>query len=140
MGENGLRIKTLLLTGLGYIFLGVGAIGLVLPVWPTTPFVLLSAACFSASPRVKERIMRIGFFREYIENYQNRAGLSKKTVVISLSYLWGMLLLSMLLVKTGWIIGLLCFVGIAVSIHILSVARSRAGKGAQPDEAGIRDL
>lgn len=133
-----MRIKTVLLTTLGFIFLALGAVGAVLPVWPTTPFVLLAIACFSSSPRIKARIMKIGFFREHYENYQNRTGLTKKTVAVSLGYLWGMLILSMVLMRKGWVTGLLCFIGVAVTIHILCVAKAREGREAQPDEASIR--
>ncbi|NLM74860.1 MAG: DUF454 domain-containing protein, partial [Clostridiaceae bacterium] len=58
-----MQLKTFLLTGLGFFFLGLGVIGLLLPVWPTTPFVLLSVACFSSAPRIKARIMKVSFFR-----------------------------------------------------------------------------
>lgn len=75
-----MRVKIMLLTGLGFVFLGLGAIGVFLPVWPTTPFVLLSVACFSSSPRIKAWILRNKFFREHVENYENRTGLRKKTV------------------------------------------------------------
>jgi len=126
-----LRLKILLLTGLGFVFLGLGTVGLLLPIWPTTPFVLLSAACFSASPQIKARIMRIAFFREHIENYEKRTGLSRKTLVISLCWLWGMLLLSIALTWTLWIACLLLAVGTAVTVHILYVAKARDQKKEQ---------
>lgn len=133
-----MRIKTILLTGLGFLFLGLGAVGLLVPVWPTTPFVLLCAACFSGTPRLRARIMKIAFFREHIENYENRTGLTRKTVAVSLGYLWGMLLLSMLLISKAWVVGLLCAIGAAVTIHILCVARARRGKEARQNEACVR--
>lgn len=123
-----MRIKNILLTGFGFLFLGLGAIGLLLPVWPTTPFVLVSAACFSRTPRLRAWITSISFFREHIENYENRTGLSRKTVAISLSYLWGMLVLSMVVIQTVWISLLLFSIGTAVTLHILWISKAKQKK------------
>ncbi|HPB16324.1 MAG: YbaN family protein [Clostridia bacterium] len=128
-----LKLKTVLLTALGFVFLGLGAIGLLLPVWPTTPFVLASVACFSSAPRIKARIMKIPFFREHIENYEHRTGLSRKTVCYSMIWLWGMLILSMAIIRTFWIITLLLIVGVAVTIHILWMAKASSRKKAKTE-------
>lgn len=117
-----MHIKTTLLTAFGFVFLGMGAVGVLLPIWPTTPFVLASAACFSCSPRLKAKIMKIPFFKEHIINYEQGTGLSRKTVVVSLVYLWSMLLLSMVLVRKPWFFLLLTTVGAAVTTHILQMA------------------
>lgn len=114
-----------LLISLGFLFFAAGALGAVLPVLPTTPFVLLSAACFSGSPRLRARVLRIGFFREYYESYRTKRRLSRKTVGVSLAYLWGMLLLSMLLTRRLWLALLLAAIGAAVTVHILWLAKGR---------------
>ncbi len=118
-------MKKYLLTGLGFLFLGIGAIGILLPVWPTTPFVLVSAACFTSNPRIKGKIMTIPFFKEHIENYEGRTGLSKKAVAISLIWLWGMLLLSMMLIRNVWVAALLFFIGNAVTVHIVVMSKPK---------------
>lgn len=118
-----MRIKTFVLTGLGFSFLGLGAVGLFIPVWPTTPFVLASFACFSSSPKMRTRIMTVPLFKEYIENYSNGNGLSKKTLWISLLWLWGMLILSILVIQEIKLTILLILIGLTVSIHILWISR-----------------
>lgn len=116
-----MQLKVILFTGLGFVFLALGFIGLFLPIWPTTPFVLVAAACFSVNPKIQSQIMKIKFFREHYENYQNRVGLPRKNVIVSLSWLWGTLILSMILIKSYWAL-LLILVGIAVTWHILHMA------------------
>lgn len=80
--------------------------------------------------------MKIGFFREHIENYERRTGLSKRTVGISLGYLWGMMILSIALIQTLWIRLLLLAIGAAVTVHILWMARSKI---IHPVQGGLQD-
>ena len=118
-------MKNVMLSILGFAMLTIGAIGLLLPICPTTPFVLAAVACFSANPKLRKNIMRIGFFREYIENYCQRKGLTRKTVLTSLIFLWSMLLISGLIIQTWWIVLVLGLVGVAVTIHITCIARPK---------------
>ncbi len=124
----------ILLTILGFFFLGMGAIGLLLPVWPTTPFVLLAVACFSGTPRIKEKILKVKFFREHVENYETRRGLSRRTFWMSMVWLWGMLLLSMVMMQKITMTFFLSLIGIAVTIHIAWMSRSRVRGGVEEEK------
>lgn len=104
----------------GSLLLLFGGIGILIPVWPTTPFVLLASGCFAAgSPRMHRWLSGHRFFGEFLENYRNKTGIRRRTKIFSLCFLWCSLGVSILLTQsTGMRIGLL-LIGIAVSLHLL---------------------
>jgi len=69
--------------------------------------------------------MKIKFFKEHIINYEDRVGLSKKTVTISLLYLWVMLSFSIFYIGKLTMTVLLLFIGITVSIHIVWISKAK---------------
>ena len=106
----------------------LGAIGIVLPILPTTPFLLAAAACYyKSSPRMHRWLLNNKWFGEYIRNYTEGKGLTKKTKITALALLWATIgistvfmlnrLLSAQLVLPMQII--MIAVAIAVSLHIL---------------------
>ncbi|MDR3240192.1 MAG: YbaN family protein [Clostridiales bacterium] len=127
-------MKKILLLTCGGLCLVFAAIGLFLPIWPTTPFVLLSASCFSVYPPIYERIRRVRFFREYLDCYRNGMPVSFRTRTKSIVILWIALVLSMVFAKRTFMYVLLPCVGIAVTIHLLLMGRGKGGQSGQGPE------
>ncbi len=118
-------VKNVILILLGFILLILGTFGIFLPILPTTPFFIGAAACFSCAPRLTAQLMRIPLFNKYILNYKHRTGLPRKTVIVSLVFLWVTLLISCILTMSVWITFLLGVIGICVSVHILMISKPR---------------
>jgi uncharacterized membrane protein YbaN (DUF454 family) len=108
----------------GMISLGLGAIGIFIPILPTTPFLLLSAACFMrSSERLHNWLINNRWFGDYIRNYKEGRGIPKKTKIISISLLWLSILYSSFFVVDEILIAqvALFIVATAVSIHLIRV-------------------
>ena len=115
-----------LLIGVGFLLLGLGAVGVFIPVLPTTPFVLLAAACFgSASPKMYKWLAETRFFGQFIENYKNKTGVPMRTKVSALVFLWALMVLSMVLSRKLWVSVLLTAIASAVTAHILMIKTRR---------------
>ena len=73
----------------GMICLVFGMVGIVLPILPTTPFLIASAACFCKSPtRMYDWLLSNKWFGEYIRNYKEGRGLPMRTKIWALTVLW----------------------------------------------------
>ncbi len=87
-----------LLLLLGWIFLGIGAVGMVLPVLPTTPFLLLAAACFMrSSERLHSWLVTHPVFGKQIADYLAGKGLRRKTKLVAIVTLWASIVASAVL-------------------------------------------
>ncbi|WP_432204332.1 YbaN family protein [Cetobacterium somerae] len=71
---------------LGCISVILGVIGIVLPLLPTTPFILLSAFLFEkSSPKFHQLLLTNKIFGKYIEDYTERNGLTYKNKIIAIT-------------------------------------------------------
>ncbi len=88
-GSLSLRMKKGLYVVLGTIALALGFIGIFLPVIPTTPLVLLAAACYMrGSERLHGWLLESKWFGETIRTYQSGQGLRKATKVRAIGLMW----------------------------------------------------
>lgn len=71
------RLKRIAYLFAGGISLLIGACGLVLPILPTVPFVLLAAFCFArSSPRIEQKLVQHRTFGRHIEAWRTNGAIS----------------------------------------------------------------
>ena len=115
---------------IGSFFTGLGILGIFLPLLPTTPFLLLAAACYvRSSERFYNWLMNNKWLGNYIKNYLEGKGVSLKAKVFSISLLWITIGYSaVFIVNTFPIRIILILIAIGVTIHILSIRTFKAKK------------
>jgi uncharacterized membrane protein YbaN (DUF454 family) len=121
------RVTRVLLMVAGTVSLAFAVIGLVFPLIPTTPFLLLTAACYCrSSERLYNWLMNNKWFGEYIRNYREGKGIPLKTKIFALTFLWVTIGISALVLVPIFIVQIILLViAIAVSIHILRLPTYR---------------
>ncbi|MDH4607226.1 YbaN family protein [Pseudomonas sp. BN102] len=105
---------------IGWLSVVLGVIGIFVPVLPTTPFLLLAAACFVRSSRrfylwLVEHPRLGPWIRDYLEGQ----GIPLKSKVYALVLMWASISLSCVLVPLPWARGLMLTSAVLVSIYIL---------------------
>lgn len=126
-----MAIKTLVLTIAGFSLLGLGIVGAALPVMPTTPFVLLSAICFTGSnQKFAAWLTKTKYFGSFIENYREKRGVPLKVKIAAIAFLWGGLAVSFVLTQNSIVHIVLPIVGACVTLHI-ALLKTRRPKIAQ---------
>lgn len=107
---------------IGTISLILGVMGIFLPVLPTTPFLLLTAALyFKASDKMYNWLMNHKCFGPYIRNFREHKAIPLKAKIVSVTMLWATLLYCAFGVSNNlWMSLLFIAIAIAVTIHILS--------------------
>lgn len=112
----------IILTVLGLVSLGLGILGIFLPVLPTTPLLLLAAALFRrGNRRLYDWLLNHPKLGPYITNFMKYKAIPLKIKVIAVTALWLTLLYCAIFVAEHWAFRLF-FIAIAVgvTIHILS--------------------
>jgi uncharacterized membrane protein YbaN (DUF454 family) len=111
----------------GTISLVLGAIGIVLPILPTTPFLLLSLACYlRSSTRMTHWMLNNKYFGKYIRNYREGKGIPLKTKILALAVLWTSIFFSIIFIIPLLIVQIILFViAFGVTIHLTRLPTCR---------------
>jgi len=121
MAISSLKKWTLIISG--SIALGLGVLGIFLPLLPTTVFLLIAAACYArSSQRLYDWLLSHKWFGPYIRNWREHRALTPRTKITILFVLWITLAVSAAFaVQSLFIRLILLAVGIGVTILILSL-------------------
>ena len=118
------KFKTMryLLAILGTVSLALGIMGVFLPVLPTTPFLLLTAALYMrSSQKLYDWLMAHKCLGVYIRNFREHKALPLRVKIVSVTMVWATLLYCALVVaKKWWMSALFIAIATGVTIHILS--------------------
>lgn len=115
------RLVKIALTGIGVLAVGVGTLGLFVPLLPTTPFLLLAAACFvRSSDRLYGWLLNHRWFGTYIRNYREHRAVPRRVKMLSLILLWSTIGFSACrVVDAFWVRALLLLVAVGVTVHLV---------------------
>lgn len=97
------KTKKFFLKITGLLFVGLSILGVVLPILPTTPFLLVAAACFAkSSPRLQKKLLANKTFGPLIHEWQQHRCIPRKAkrvalLTMILSVVWSAYLLKSLI-------------------------------------------
>ena len=120
-------IRSLLLIG-GFLFTFLALLGAILPLIPTTPFLIVASACFCrSSPRFYNWMMNNRYFGHYLRDYREGKGIRPGVKIAALTFLWLSSLISVLFfVPYLWLKILIISMAAGVTVHIWLIKTKKA--------------
>ncbi|OGN96791.1 MAG: hypothetical protein A2Z77_00080 [Chloroflexi bacterium RBG_13_51_36] len=119
--------KRRLLIGAGTLSTGLGIIGIFVPILPTTPFLLLAAACYMrSSERFYQWLINNRIFGAYVRNYIEGRGMPMRIKVFTMFLLWLTIGLTIAFAVQNIVIRIvLICVAIGVTTHIALIRKRK---------------
>ncbi len=117
------EVTRVLLIVSGTLCVALAILGMLLPLLPTTPFLLLAAFCYGrSSDRFYQRLISNKWFGKYLQNYREGRGIPVRQKILTILMLWASIGLSLYLVATPiWTKLILLCVATGVSIYLIRV-------------------
>ncbi len=120
---------------LGLISFAVGAAGAVLPVLPTTPFMLISAYCFvRSSDRLHKWLMSHRRFGPVIRRVQEGKGITLRVKLSSLGAAYLLVGITIVLVSSPHLRIFLVLLLTAKTVFMIKIPTCPADEGCEPEK------
>lgn len=105
----------------GTFLVGIGILGIFLPLLPTTIFFILAAACYArSSEKFYIWLMHNRYFGKYIRNYKMGNGMTLSSKIVTITFLWVTILISAFYVTNNFYVRIvLILIAVGVTIHLL---------------------
>ena len=122
--------------GAGSLLVGLGLIGVVVPGWPTTIFVILAATCYArSSQRLYDRVIGNRLIGRHARAFREAGAMPVRAKAMALGFMWPFVALSVLvaipdslvLAKVATLV--LALIGTAYILHLPSTPRAEAEAG-----------
>lgn len=116
-----LAVKALLIS-IGTLSIILGVIGIVIPLLPTTPLILLGAACYiKSSEKLYQKLLKNKWLGGYIKDFREKNGISRKNKIISITMMWLSICCTLLFIDISFLIrSIITIIAVTVSAYILS--------------------
>ena len=117
------RLVRVLFTLAGAVALGLGLIGIVLPLLPTTPFVLLATACFArGSERFHQWLLANRTFGPMVYEWERHRSLPYRTKVTAIVLMSLTMAVSIVFfVEPAWLKAALALFGVALALWMYRI-------------------
>ena len=116
------KIKTTIFFIIGMISLLFGIVGIVVPLLPTTPFLLLASFGFiRSSKRLNYWLLNHKLFGNYLNNYLEEKAIGRKDRRMSIGMMWFTLSLAMYFSGKLMVTIILIIIGSMVTYHLMSL-------------------
>ena len=113
------KISKLFFILVGHISLGIGLIGIVVPLLPTTPFLLLAAACYiQGSEPLYNWLINQRLLGPYIISYREGKGITAKLKFTLIALIWTTIPLSAIFLLQQLYVRLILF---AIAIMVSAI-------------------
>jgi len=110
----------------GHVFVVIGILGIILPLLPGTPFLLIASACYlRGSIRLHTWLHNHRFLGPYLRAFQEGRGLPRRVKIIALATMWIGITISVSLFFHPWLAVALYACAIGVTIYLLRMPTLR---------------
>jgi len=120
------KVVKVLLIIIGTISLVLGMLGIFIPLFPTMPFLLFTAACYlKSSNNLYILLIENKYIGKHLVNYKESRSISRNVKYMTIISLWISIGFSaIVIVSNNYIKVLLLFIAVAVSFHVASLKSS----------------